>query len=516
MLEDTHIQQFLSRLFMKTSSTFRDLHVNSEIGKLRKIIIHHPDKGVANFPPNKMHEILYDDIVDQKQMKTEYSHYLETLYWFLDPELIKANLKTLNSENRLDLFTPGTPLYMVSNNVMDVEAVLGKILENEDAKTRIVSAVGGIERLSLNTQNKLIETQPRELASTLITGITKRINKDGTTSNIQIFPPIPNQIFTRDTSVTIEDHIFITKPKERARFRERLIASYLAKYQLIPYDNSSSRIIDLEAFGPEGYPEPDEKLTIEGGDMMMIAPGHLIVGLSQRTNIAAIEALINHTFSTKLLSKVTIVKIPNKRDFMHIDTVFTQIKKDMWVVFGPFSKMGYEREKNSRITNSIMHDDVQTPVSIFQYKRKDSANSKKTYEVDVKEFPFLEDLLSDVTTHDLLSKSDARFVYSAGGEPLFEEREQWTDSCNFLALRDGVIIGYDRNTKTTEALKNVGFEVIRAADLNIKFREACSQKEGIERVITGDTLILLDSYELSRARGGAHCMSQPILRDELI
>ena len=114
-----------------------------------------------------MHEILYDDIVDQKQMKTGI---IMKHFTGLDPDLMKANIKTLNSENRLDLFTR-TPHYMASDNVMDVEAVLGKILENEDAKIRIVSAVGGIERLSLNTQNKLIETQPRELASTLITGI---------------------------------------------------------------------------------------------------------------------------------------------------------------------------------------------------------------------------------------------------------------------------------------------------------------------------------------------------------
>ena len=499
------------------SSSAKDtkIFVDSEIGRLRKIMVHHPDKGVANFPPRNMHEILYDDIVDHQKMQLEYSHYLEILYWFLDPEKIKNNLKTLNSSQRLELFTPGHSQYMHSDKVMDVEAVLAKILENEETKIKLVAAVGAVERLSLNTQEDLLNTGPCGLASTLITGIMDKYQDGEKIESIQIFPPIPNQIFTRDTSVTIEDHIFITKPKERARFRERLLASYIAKFYLISNGNASNKIIDLEAFGPRGYPSSDEKLTIEGGDMMMIAPGHLMVGLSHRTNLAAIEALISHTFSNKTLSKVTIVKIPCKRDYMHIDTVFTQVKKNMWVLFGPFSKMGYEREKNSKVTSNISHDNKEPPVSIYQYRRVDTPTQSKEYGVDRVEFPFLEDLLSDISKNDLKTKDATKFVYSAGGESLFEEREQWTDSCNFLALQDGIIIGYDRNFKTTEALIKEGFDVIKASDLNIKFREACSKNQPLESVVNKDTLILLDSNELSRARGGAHCMSQPILRDEL-
>ena len=124
-------------------------------------------------------------------------------------------------------------------------------------------------------------------------------------------------------------------------------------------------------------------------------------------------------------------------------------------------------------------------------------------------------LLSDITVNEFSSDTPAKFVYSAGGELLFEEREQWTDSCNFLALKDGVIIGYDRNHKTAKALEKEGFKVIKAEDLNRQLREECLTGKTADEVLTGDTLILLDSHELSRARGGAHCMSQPILRDKI-
>lgn len=496
------------------NSQFNNIKVESEIGDLKRIVVHYPDDGVSSFPPRSMKDILYDDIVDQENMLYEYSHYLEILYWFVDPQIITKNADLLDTVDRLALFTPGNDLYLKSEKVMDVESMLSQIVSDSKVRSRIVSAIGAVERLSLSTQDRLLELNSSALAKTLITGIVDIIDeKNSTTSQVQIFLPLPNQIFTRDTTVVLGENIFIAKPSERARFRERLIAGYLAKFFLLPYEEANHRIIDLEASGPRGYPCPDERLTIEGGDMMMISPRHLIVGLSHRTNLEAVESLISNTFSRGLLDKISVVKIPSKRDYMHIDTVFTQLRRDLWVLFGPFSKMGYERERKNRITQDITREQEILPVSIFQYQRKGPQVDGQTYVVEMKEFMFLEDLLSDITVNEFDSKTPAKFVYSAGGEPLYEEREQWTDSCNFLALREGVIVGYDRNRLTTAALQREGFEVISAEKLNGRFREAALSGKNIDEVISGDTLILLSSHELSRARGGAHCMSQPIYRD---
>lgn len=488
-----------------------EINVTSEVGKLKKIVVHHPDDGVGIFPPRRMHDILYDDIVDHHKMKLEHSQYLETLYWFLDPATIKANIDILESERRLELFTPGSDIYMSSRFVLDIEYMLAEILKHSDVKGKLVAAVGAAEILTLPTQDLLLKKEPKDLALTLLSGVLE-VSKQCThqkSETVQIFPPIPNQIFTRDSSVTIADHIFITKPRELARYRERLISGYIAKYFLLNRDGLDTRIIDLDAVDPKAYPGSDERLTIEGGDMMMVAPKHLLVGLSRRTNIAAIESLINDTFKRKVLEKVTVIKIPEKRDYMHIDTIFTQVKKNMWVLFGPFSKMGYERTKKKTITSQIMEEEIASPVSIYQYKCEDST------ETSFKQFNFLEDLLDDISVNDLGSTEATQFVYSAGGELLFEEREQWTDSCNFLALEDGIIMGYDRNYKTANALREAGFNIIKVEELNKLFRETSLNGGSMDEVLKPDTLILLNSHELSRARGGSHCLSQPILRDVL-
>jgi arginine deiminase len=122
---------------------------------------------------------------------------------------------------------------------------------------------------------------------------------------------------------------------------------------------------------------------------------------------------------------------------------------------------------------------------------------------------YLEDLLTEISVNDLgCMPLDVQFVYSGNNEFPYGDREQWTDSCNLLALKEGVVIGYDRNDKTLEAFKALGFEAIKAADLIQEFESGRKSPENMQ-----NTFILLPSAELSRARGGSHCMSMPILRE---
>jgi arginine deiminase len=102
-----------------------------------------------------------------------------------------------------------------------------------------------------------------------------------------------------------------------------------------------------------------------------------------------------------------------------------------------------------------------------------------------------------------------KFIYSGNNEFPYGAREQWTDSCNLLAIKEGVVIGYDRNDKTLEAFKNAGFEAVKMEDLLQDFENGIKNPETMT-----DTFIMLPSAELSRARGGSHCMSMPILRSE--
>ena len=136
------------------------------------------------------------------------------------------------------------------------------------------------------------------------------------------------------------------------------------------------------------------------------------------------------------------------------------------------------------------------------FKKKDIENPKF--------FDNLEDLLTDISENDLGCKGKVKFIYSGNNQFPYDAREQWTDSCNLLALKEGVVLGYDRNDKTVEAFKNNGFNIIEAKDLIEKMENG---KIAVDDMV--DTLILMPSAELSRARGGFHCMSMPLLRDDL-
>jgi arginine deiminase len=202
------------------------------------------------------------------------------------------------------------------------------------------------------------------------------------------------------------------------------------------------------------------------------------------------------------VQKVTLIKIPQKRDYMHIDTIFTQIKRNVWVLLGSLGKISDENKKYQ-----VWADLGQKPnfeeLKIRQFINKEDG-------VKTRDFENLEDLLESVTKEDLNCYEDVKFVYSGNGEFPYGAREQWTDSCNLLVIKEGVAVGYDRNDKTSEAFRKAGFQTIRAADLLEKF-----ERNELSPETLTDTIILLPSAELSRARGGSHCMSMPLNRVNL-
>jgi len=250
-------------------------------------------------------------------------------------------------------------------------------------------------------------------------------------------------------------------------------------------------------------------VSIEGGDVMMVSPRHLVVGLSARTSQNAIHQLITVLFNKGIVDKVSVVNIPAERAYMHIDTIFTQIRRDLWVMYAPFTREAISLSKEEIDFRRMLDDDMETPeeqVYVTQFIRKPN---KDGFKVQTRELDYLEDLLIQISREDFgCGKVDV--VPNGGGKFPFTEREQWTDSCNFLALREGVIIGYDRNTETNRSLEKRGFKLLKASDFIAKMEAGAKLND----VISGDTLILLPSAELSRARGGTHCMSQPLLRDD--
>ena len=474
------------------------IHVSSEVGRLRRLLVHSPDSGLGKVVPSKAQDWLFEDIVHLDTIrKKEYDFYTKLLLYFLDPGLIQGKLRSIDSEkNKRNFYKPGHSDFFRSDKVIELQWLLAEILGDLEIRLKLAASVCAIENCSYDTQKELLELEPVALAKTFITGTLE--------SGRMLFAPIPNFIFTRDIGIVINEFVLLNKPAKKARTREALIAKYIF-FNHHFFKDYQNNILELN----DGYhhfllpkESDDRKVTLEGGDVMVVTKDHLLIGVSERTTMEAAHQAIQLLFEKNVVKKITVIKIPKKRDYMHIDTVFTQIRRDAWVMLGVFSKKSMKHENEDSVQRALEGSKKDEKLKIIQFRKKDLDNP--VY------FDNLEDLLSEISKEDLECNGKVKFIYSGNNEFPFDAREQWTDSCNLLALKEGVVLGYDRNDKTIEAFKENGFEVIHAHELIRQLEEGTLKADQMK-----DTLILMPSAELSRARGGFHCMSMPLLRDEL-
>lgn len=469
-------------------------NIISEIGVLKKLLVHSPDNGLGKVVPSKAQDWLFEDIVHLDTIrKEEYDYYIKLLLYFLDPEKIKGKLKEIDdpTNNRV-FYQPGHHKFYRSENVIELQWLLEEILVDDNLKSQMIAAVCALEGCTHATQQLLCNYSPVELASCLLSGT-------GNDKSV-LFAPIPNFIFTRDIGIVVKDHLILNKPAKIARHREALLARYIFFHHPLfaPYRNN---IIELKQNRPVFLMPENEnnnKITLEGGDVMMVSPEHLIIGISERTSSAAAAQLTETLFQRGLVTKISVVKIPAKRDYMHIDTIFTQVKKDVWVMMGLFSEKMNNHEQRSSIEKNLLGNATEE-AEIIQFHKEHPNQPIK--------FSSLEALLRNISIHDL-GCTDVKIIFSGNNEYPYAVREQWTDSCNLLALKEGVVLSYDRNEKTVAAFAQAGFKVVKVQDLIDDLEEDRIKINEIE-----NTVILMPSAELSRARGGFHCMSMPINRD---
>lgn len=475
------------------------LWVSSEIGALRRVLVHTPDSGLGKVIPSKAQDWLFEDIVHLDNIRRhEYDYYTKLLLYFLDPAKIQGKISRAdNPDNKRNFYKPEHHDFFSSDKVVELQNLLSEILNDKEIKAILTASVCAIENCTYNTQKELNQLPPSELAKVFITGSMP--------DKSMIFPPIPNFIFTRDIGIVIKDHILLNKPAKKARIREALLSKYIFYHHtlFIPWRQNIIELRDMPRHFLMPEDNKEEQVTLEGGDVMIVSADHLLIGVSERTTMEAACQVIDILFEKKLVKKISVIKIPAKRDYMHIDTIFTQVKRNVWVLLGKFSKSAVHQENVDPVEKILGTRKKEERLEIIQFKEMDI--NHPVY------MDNLEDLLLDVSVNDLRCNGEVHFIYSGNNEFPYDSREQWTDSCNLLALREGVVLGYDRNDKTIEAFRKHGFSITRAEDLLQKMEAGEISPDQVK-----DTLILIPSAELSRARGGFHCMSMPLLRDEII
>src|ERR1700743_2940890 len=439
---------------MTLSNSDFKLDVTSEIGNLRALLIHSPDNGLGKVVPSKAQDWLFEDIVHLDTMRrNEYDYYVKLLMYFLDPEKIKGKLSEIDSEqNNRSFFKPDNKNFHASKKVVEIQNLLADILIEDDIRKKLVASVCAIQNCTYRLQQKLIDTNPIELAKIFISG---SLGNDE-----MIFAPIPNLIFSRDIGIAINNFMLLNRPAKKARARETLLMRYIFFNHPL-FASYHDKILEIpESMQHFLRPGDDsaDRTTLEGGDVMMVSPDHLIIGCSERTSPSGANEAIKLLFANNVVEKVTVVKIPHKRDYMHIDTIFTQVKRNVWVLLGSLASGETPAEDKEPIA-WFADKKSREKVEIIQFR-----NGKKP-----KKFDSIEQLLTHVSEHDLKSEEKTRFIYSGNNAFPYDSREQWTDSCNLLAVREGVVLGYDRNDKTVEAFKQNGFKVVKVAELLEKF-----------------------------------------------
>ena len=356
------------------------------------------------------------------------------------------------------IFTSSLKHFLGADNVLEFEDLLVDVLKKEGVKSAVLDEVQWMERFSDEFKDALLNLPEDVLGFHLINGMYFKEEQ---------LLPLPNLIFTRDLAVAINDHIVVCSANKKARIRESLLTSFVFKHHdLFQAKNAEGKIIDLYQAFKKDY----HNLSLEGGDTMIIDQDNVFIGCSERTTQKGIDHLVRILLDRKIVKRVAVVNIPAERYCMHLDTIFTVIDKDACVGFKP---LVFEP-----------HPDV----AIRQY-----IGSMHNFRL----FKSVKDLIRSIYP-------DIKCIPCGGGKSPFQEREQWTDGSNLVAIKAGVFYGYDRNYHTSETLEDNGYQVESASLLN---DQSDATMASIEK-----HLITVPSGELSRARGGSHCMTLPIER----
>ena len=402
------------------------IHNTSEIGRLRKVMLHRPGLELENLMPEYLERLLFDDIPYLKDAQREHDAFADCLRQQGVEVVYLADLvvqSLTGREVREDLIRQ----FLDESGVTDHRSreLLEDYLERMDDRKMVDTMMAGVRKDQLRGSGGKLG----DYLSNLEDGYPFAVD------------PMPNLYFTRDPFATIGTGVSIHKMHTPTRNRETLFGKFIFEHHP-EYRNA-----------PRWY-DRGETSSLEGGDILVLSPQVLAVGISQRTREDSIDTLAEAVLSYDgTFRKVLAFNIPKTRSFMHLDTVFTMVDRDKFTV----------------------HPNILSSITVFVMELDENRKMKIRQE-DGR----LEDILKE---HLHLDK--VTLIPCGQGSEIDAAREQWSDGSNTLAIAPGEVVVYTRNYVTNRALEEAGI-----------------------RIHT------IPSAELSRGRGGPRCMSMPLWRDD--
>jgi arginine deiminase len=408
--------------------------VHSEVGRLRRVLVHEPGLEVDQMVPDMMEELLFDDILYGQRARSEHRRFRRVLE-LLGVDVIEA----------LDL--------------------LAETLAVPEGREWIQARV--LPHLLPEFRERLAALEPGPAAAALVGGLRRSgVSPALTLDDLFGIRPLPNWCFQRDTQVVLGDAVLFSAMANPARAREALLARGIFRFH--------PRLRDAPVISGADGDEPTGAL--EGGDVLVLSSEVVVVGHSERTSREAVAALVRALHRREGGPRwLQVVELPRKRAYMHLDTLFTPVDRDAALVFAPVILPGFPG--TAPVWEYDLHGAEPEPQGAG-------------------------DLLGALARRGI----DYEPILCGGPDPMNQQREQWTDGANALAVAPGVVVLYDRNARTAEEMSARGFRVVVADDLLLG-GDQVSPGSG-ERVC-----ILTPSHELSRARGGPHCLTHPLVRE---